>query len=299
LLVLTGPGHHTFATSSLEELGAAFAAQERRARAGEIAGLAITGKGRVFSTGADLGALGAITSYSEAYDFARLGQTVFNQLRDFSVPTFALLNGSALGGGLELALAADFRLSLGGAGVIGLPEVGLGIIPGWGACQDLPQIVGLGAAIDLAITRPLSGRPYLTMKQAHELGLIDERIPIESGHSWTASLTERIDYSRNGAHNRGNRYALRVGSLNGKQGDDAASAGANSAIAEYRERLLRSGFSDDDAAAVALRLLEIGKSIPRADADLLAAEALAQLIASGKAMTPTVSGEGQSLSNRY
>jgi len=133
----------------------------------EIKGLILTAEGdRVFSTGADIvGVFGDLDSFS-ARDFSKYGQEVFTMLENAPYVTLAAINGFALGGGLEICLACDFRIASRRAR-LGLPEINLGIIPGWGGTQRLPRIIGLERALYLI----LSGEP-ITAEKALEWGLV-------------------------------------------------------------------------------------------------------------------------------
>lgn len=117
----------------------------------EIRALVITGQGeRAFCAGADLDELQAI-DFGQALTFLKRGQTVFQQLSELSIPTIAAINGVALGGGLELALACSIRLVSDHA-KLGLPEGNLGMIPAFGGTQRLPRLVGLGRATEILLT---------------------------------------------------------------------------------------------------------------------------------------------------
>lgn len=122
------------------------------ARVDEAVGcLIVTGAGdRAFSAGADITAFADLTAL-EAEELMRYGQEVFAQLEACPKPVIAAVNGYALGGGLELALACDFRIARAGAR-LGQPEITLANLPGWGATQRLPRIVGEAAAKDLIFT---------------------------------------------------------------------------------------------------------------------------------------------------
>lgn len=106
---------------------------------------------------------------------AREGQRVFSRLESLPIPTVAAINGVCLGGGLELALACSSRVAGDGEAVaLGLPEVRLGLVPGWGGTQRLPRLIGPSRALGLILTgRSLSGR------QAKKLGLVDRVAPAE------------------------------------------------------------------------------------------------------------------------
>ena len=103
--------------------------------------IAITGKPFSFAAGADLAQLTDADAHS-AEKFAALGNLVFGRLRNAPIPTVPLINGAAMGGGLELALHCQYRTVASDAAALSLPEVFLGILPGWGGTQLLPRITG-------------------------------------------------------------------------------------------------------------------------------------------------------------
>lgn len=148
----------------LLELALAFEVAETDAT---VRALVITGAGRAFVAGADIAQLRQIGDVFAGREAALLGQEVMNALAALPFPTIAAINGFALGGGLELALAADLRVAAPGAR-LGLPEVGLGLIPGYGGTQRLPRLIGKGRALDLIFT----GR-HVDAQEALQLGLVN------------------------------------------------------------------------------------------------------------------------------
>lgn len=133
----------------------------------------VSGKKDNFIAGAKIEVLSTVKSASEATRLARRGQEGFNRLDHFPKPTIAAINGACLGGGLELALACDYRIATDGAKTsLGFPEVQLGLIPGAGGTQRLPQLIGAQAALDLILT----GRTVKSQK-ARRLGIVDEVVP--------------------------------------------------------------------------------------------------------------------------
>jgi len=136
----------------------------------DLRALVITsGKTDVFVAGADLNEIRTITTSAEATPKARIGQDVFNRLAGLPFPSVAVIDGVCLGGGMEFALACTWRVVTDAEKTsLGLPEVGLGFLPGWGGTQRLPRLIGLPAALDLI----LSGRP-LNGPKALRLGLAD------------------------------------------------------------------------------------------------------------------------------
>jgi len=140
----------------LDEVGAA------RYRA-----LVVTGAGdRAFCAGADVSELRARPA-ADAYAGQRFGQRVFGRLDELPIPSVAAINGFALGGGLELALACTLRVAVASAR-LGLPEIKLGLIPGHGGTQRLPRLIGRGKALELILTGELVGA-----REAERLGLVN------------------------------------------------------------------------------------------------------------------------------
>lgn len=136
----------------------------------EVRVLVFTGAGdKAFVAGADVGEFAGRSPLDQRRAMAR--PTVFDKVWDAPLPTIAMINGWCLGGGCELALACDMRVGADTA-MLGQPEVRLGIIPGGGATQRLPRLVGYGKALQLI----LSGEPVDGVS-AYEIGLLDEVVP--------------------------------------------------------------------------------------------------------------------------
>src|SRR5262245_10749653 len=131
----------------------------------------LTGAGeKAFVAGADINELAQMTPLGGEAS-SRLGQEALLEIEDLGKPVIAAINGFALGGGLEIALACHFRFASENA-KLGLPEVGLGIIPGYGGTQRLPRIVGLGIALELITT----GR-MIDAAEALPIGLVNAVLP--------------------------------------------------------------------------------------------------------------------------
>jgi 3-hydroxyacyl-CoA dehydrogenase/enoyl-CoA hydratase/carnithine racemase len=163
----------TLGPRTLIGLGQVLDDQAERARRGEIAAVAITGKPGFLVAGADLGAFKRLTNGDEGALLARLGHDVFNGLADFPAPSFAFINGLALGGGLELALAAQYRTVSSGAKGLGLPEAFLGLVPGWGGVWKTPRLTGPKDAVTVMVKNPLSNNRNIDGRTAHAIGLAD------------------------------------------------------------------------------------------------------------------------------
>lgn len=133
----------------------------------------LSGKEKIFIAGADLKWLGQIASPQEGAAASRDGQQLFDELARFKVPVVCAIHGACAGGGFELALACHWRLASDAKETaIGLPEVGIGLIPGWGGCARLPRLVGAKAAVEHILKAQL-----LPAAEAHRSGLIDELVP--------------------------------------------------------------------------------------------------------------------------
>ncbi|MDP3920738.1 MAG: 3-hydroxyacyl-CoA dehydrogenase NAD-binding domain-containing protein [Candidatus Omnitrophota bacterium] len=141
------------------------------ARRKDLKALIITSaKKRIFIAGADIREIEGISTEQEAFDKAHQGKVVLQMLEDLPMPTIAVINGACLGGGYELALAADYRVASFSPNVkIGLPEVNLGILPGFGGSIRLPKLLGLLKALPLI----LAGR-IVSAEDALRYGMVDK-----------------------------------------------------------------------------------------------------------------------------
>lgn len=180
----------TFGPEGLRSLAAAL--DEAFAAAPEA--IAITGKPFVFAAGADLSQIGLITDQETARQIGVLGHSTFRRLHDSTIPTFAFVNGVALGGGLEVALACHYRTLAANAAMVGLPEVFLGILPGWGGTQLLPRLVGPENAVTIMVENSLNQNRTLRPKDAARLGVVDVVLDaadyLEQSLAWAVSILE-------------------------------------------------------------------------------------------------------------
>jgi enoyl-CoA hydratase len=191
----------------LRDLGAAF----DQVAAGDARALLVTGAGdRAFCAGADVREL-LDRSLRAQRDGAAFGQATFAKLDTSPVPSIALINGYAFGGGLELALACTFRVAARTAR-LGLPEIRLGLIPGYGGTQRLPRLVGEARALELILT----GRD-VDAEEAERIGLVN-RIAvgdlIEAGTRFAREMTgyslSALTLARGAVH-RGLAFSLKDG----------------------------------------------------------------------------------------
>ncbi|QDB79423.1 3-hydroxyacyl-CoA dehydrogenase [Georgenia wutianyii] len=172
LLTLTGADGRpaTLGPRSIAALDEALAAAAERVRSGEVVAVAVTGSGQAFAAGADLRDVSVMAHDDDARGVAQAGHRIVATLRE--LPSFALVNGLALGGGLEIALACRYRVASTDAAPLALPETSLGLVPGWGGCYLLPRLVGPEAALQVIIDNPPRQRT-LSAQQALDIGLVD------------------------------------------------------------------------------------------------------------------------------
>jgi 3-hydroxyacyl-CoA dehydrogenase/enoyl-CoA hydratase/3-hydroxybutyryl-CoA epimerase len=157
----------------MDRLDALIGELEAYARTGEVRAVVVRSGKPGFIAGADVRAIEAVTDAAVAEAAARDGQKVFRRLELLPIPTVAAVDGLCLGGGTELILACGHRLASDrGETKIGLPEVRLGFIPGWGGTTRLPRLIGLKEALPLILT----GR-NVDPRKAQRIGLIDEAVP--------------------------------------------------------------------------------------------------------------------------
>ncbi|MGX9348481.1 3-hydroxyacyl-CoA dehydrogenase NAD-binding domain-containing protein [Microbacterium sp. KNMS] len=179
---------NTIGPRTLAELDGALETLRARAAAGEIDAVAITGKPYIFAAGADLSQISALRERKDALLIAQQGHHVLGKLSDLGVPSFAFVNGLALGGGTEIALNSTYRTVDSSAAAIALPEVFLGLVPGWGGAYLLPNLIGIENALEVVISNPLKQNRTLKPQQAFELGIFDAIFPpanyLEDSLAW-------------------------------------------------------------------------------------------------------------------
>src|SRR5262245_19931620 len=156
-------------------------------------GLLLTGKPFVFAVGADIGEFGAITP-----ERARLGgaagHELFRRLRDLPIITVAAINGAAVGGGVEIALHCDYRTIASSVRHFACPEVFLGLIPGWGGTQLIPQLVGAEQAVTFVVENPLRQNRMLDARRAFDAGFVDAVLePVEFLDESLAFLLDKVE----------------------------------------------------------------------------------------------------------
>ena len=187
-ITINRPPMNTLSYETLEELGHAFA---RAKNDPETKVVLFTGSGeRAFVAGMDLKEFKLLPPLG-GKEVAEKGQVLTLLIENMGKPTIAVVNGICLGGGTELALACTMRVASPNA-KIGLPEVGLGIMPGYGGSQRLPRLVGEGRAMEIV----LSAEP-IDAEEAYRIGLVNKIFPRESLMQDSVRFAQR--FSKNGA----------------------------------------------------------------------------------------------------
>jgi 3-hydroxyacyl-CoA dehydrogenase/enoyl-CoA hydratase/carnithine racemase len=184
----------TFGPGSLAKLSEALDQVEREAAAGEIVAAGVTGKPFIFAVGADLKGVEILKEHSDALAIGKGGHDVFKRIAALPVPTFAFYNGAAMGGGVEVGLHCDYRTVSAGVPAFSLPECFLGLVPGWGGCTLLPNLIGPQKAIQVIIENSLAQNKQLKGKDVFELGIADAIFEpadfLEQSLTWAASVVK-------------------------------------------------------------------------------------------------------------
>jgi enoyl-CoA hydratase/carnithine racemase len=182
-LVLNHPPVNALTSSILAQIDATF---DGLAKDDGVKVIVLTGTGRVFIAGADIKVIAAIASCREGSEMALRGQAVLNKIESCDKPVFAAINGTCLGGGLELALCCHIRLAAEGAR-LGQPEINLGIIPGFGGTQRLTRLLGPSKALELILTGDV-----ISASEAKALGLVSQVISADDLQRQVQGLARRI-----------------------------------------------------------------------------------------------------------
>ncbi|WP_043445614.1 3-hydroxyacyl-CoA dehydrogenase NAD-binding domain-containing protein [Arthrobacter sp. L77] len=259
----------TLGPNTLIEFGRTLEGLKERAARGEISAVAVTGKPYFLVAGADLSTVKSVRSEHLGRLMAELGHEAYDLLADLGVPSFAFINGVALGGGLEIALAATYRTVSSGANGIGLPEAFIGLVPGWGGVYRLPRLIGPANAVKVMIENPLSNNRSLNGRTAYELGIADALFEpadyIEQSLLWAARVinggeaADAVEQRRAGLA----RY------------DDATWTGA---VAAGRRFVEAKTSNAAPAPSRVLDLLEAGLTLSRKESAAAECTALAELM---------------------
>jgi enoyl-CoA hydratase/carnithine racemase len=167
-VTLNNPPSNVLSTSVLKELDQVFGELEAD---DAVRVIVLTAAGRYFCPGADIKELAQLHTVHQGAELSGHGQALLNRIERFDKPVIAAINGACLGGGLELAMACHMRVAAAGI-QLGLPEVKLGLIPGFGGTQRLSRIIGPSKAAELILT----GEP-VTSDEALSLGLVNRVVP--------------------------------------------------------------------------------------------------------------------------
>ena len=182
-VTINHPPANTLTPQGLMELESTL---EELAKNDRVKVIVITGTGRFFIAGADIRVLVDLDSSSKGRDMAHTGQRIFHTIETFPKPVIAAINGACLGGGLELALCCHIRLAAEDI-ELGLPEINLGIIPGFGGTQRLPRIVGQSKATELILTGN-----SISAQEGKSLGLVSQVFPPDDLLRQATGLARRI-----------------------------------------------------------------------------------------------------------
>ncbi|WP_354642680.1 3-hydroxyacyl-CoA dehydrogenase NAD-binding domain-containing protein [Kitasatospora camelliae] len=247
----------TFGPGSLAKLSEALDQVEAEAAEGTIVAAAITGKPFIFAVGADLKGVEVLKEHSDALAIGKGGHDVFKRIAALPVPTFAFYNGAAMGGGVEVGLHATYRTVSSGVPAFSLPEVFLGLVPGWGGCSILPNLIGPSKAIKVIIENSMSQNKQLKGKEVFELGIADAIFEpadfLEQSILWAAKvlkgevLVEREEIDRGKAWDDAVAWGRLV--ADGKvHGAAPAAYKALDIIAQVKDQDLQAGFDAEDRA---------------------------------------------------
>jgi len=179
-----------------------------------VRAIILTGEGKAFVAGADISTMVGMDE-TQALNFASFGQKVFDKIENLSKIVIAAINGFALGGGCELAMACDIRYASEKA-KLGQPEVNLGVIPGFAGTQRLPRLVGPGKALELLVTGNV-----IDANQALQIGLVDKVLPPEGLMEEATNLAKTIATKCPGAVSL-NKKALKSGLPNFNEKEEAS-----------------------------------------------------------------------------
>ncbi|MFH5879502.1 3-hydroxyacyl-CoA dehydrogenase NAD-binding domain-containing protein [Arthrobacter sp. NA-172] len=258
----------TLGPNTLVELGSVLEGLKERAARGQIAGVGVTGKPYFLVAGADLSAVKRLEEREHGLWMAQLGHDVYATLADLGVPSFAFINGVALGGGLEIALQSTYRTVSTGAGALALPEAFIGLVPGWGGVYILPRLIGPENAVKVMIENPLSNNRTLSGPQAFQLGIADAIFEpadfVEQSVAWAAKVIA------------GETVPERSNAVD--PADPAVAERWAGAVAGGRAFVEAKTSNASPAPAKVLDILEANRTLGKAESAALECETLAELM---------------------
>ena len=247
----------TFGPGSLAKLSEALDQVEAEAAAGQIVAAAVTGKPFIFAVGADLKGVEVLKEHSDALAIGKGGHDVFKRIAALPVPTFAYYNGAAMGGGVEVGLHCTYRTVSTGVPAFSLPEVFLGLVPGWGGCTILPNLIGPSKAIKVIIENSMSQNKQLRGQDVFELGIADAIFEpadfLEQSLLWSAEVLTGATVVEREEIDRGKAWddAVAWGRLVADSKVHGAAPAAYKAldiIAQVKDQNLQAGFDAEDTA---------------------------------------------------
>ncbi|MEU5400495.1 3-hydroxyacyl-CoA dehydrogenase NAD-binding domain-containing protein [Streptomyces sp. NPDC005963] len=247
----------TFGPKSLANLNAAIDQVEQEAAEGSIIGVGLTGKPFIFAVGADLKGVELLKRHEDALAIGKGGHDVFKRLSGLAVPTFAYYNGAAMGGGVEVGLHCSYRTVSSAVPAFSLPEVFLGLVPGWGGCTLLPNLIGADRAVTVIVENSLNQNRQLKGRQVFELGIADAIFEgadfLEQSLTWTAAVLKGEIAVQRAEIDRGEPWDAAV--ARGRAIADAKVHGAAPAayraldiVAAAKDGDLQAGFDAEDRA---------------------------------------------------
>ncbi|CAN2205337.1 multifunctional fatty acid oxidation complex subunit alpha [Candidatus Nanopelagicaceae bacterium] len=227
------------------------------------AAIAVIGKPFIFAAGADLSGLAFLNKRDQALAIGKLGHDVFRRFDEIGIPTFAFINGLALGGGLEIGLHCNYR-TLASTAFTALPEVFLGLVPGWGGATILPKLIGPERAVQVIIGNSLNNNTMMRAKDALALGVVDavyepadfleKSVAFAAGVLSGSVKVERKDYSSDPAWESA-LAAGRAAALKKYGGAELASpTKALELIAAAKSNTRGAGFDAEDVALADLTM---------------------------------------------
>ncbi|MEV8322867.1 3-hydroxyacyl-CoA dehydrogenase NAD-binding domain-containing protein [Kitasatospora sp. NPDC056731] len=247
----------TFGPGSLLKLSAALDQVEAEAAEGTVVAVAVTGKPFIFAVGADLKGVELLKEHADALAIGKGGHEVFKRIAALPVPSFAFYNGAAMGGGVEVGLHATYRTVSAGVPAFSLPEVFLGLVPGWGGCTLLPNLIGPSKAIKVIIENSMNQNKQLKGKDVFELGIADAIFEpadfLEQSLLWAAKVlkgdvvVEREEIDRGKAWDDAVAWGRLVADAK-VHGAAPAAYKALDIIQQVKDSDLQAGFDAEDAA---------------------------------------------------
>ena len=185
LQLVSADGTNKLGMERISELYSVMKELRAEAESGRVKSLIITGNDKFFSVGADLNELSQLTA-AQAFEFSRRGQALMQAIDEFPVPTIGAIRGYCMGGGMDLALACDYRIAAPNA-VFGHRGASLGVMTGWGGTQRLPRLIGKARAMQMFLLAEM-----VKAEEAFSIGLVDRIVddPVMQALRWFPSAGE-------------------------------------------------------------------------------------------------------------